>query len=436
MIVVLMVASGAAWESAALTALTGRRGVVVLKRCVDIDDLLASASAGQADVAVLGLDSPGLDRTAVDHLRKHGVRPVAVVAADMLEPGRARGSRIGIHALVADDRLATLAEVVASPDTGPDTGRDPGPDPGPDPSPTGNPSQLPAVPVPEPGHTGRVIVVWGPAGAPGRTTVASAIAGELARRRRRTVLVDADPYGGTVAQQLGVVDEVSGLLAAARLAGSGELEARFTSVQRGVDGCLSVITGLPRPDRYVEVRSGTLGHLLEIARGQADVVVDTGFSLEEDPAQEYATRPGRNQLTLDAIAAADELVVVGSADPMGLSRLARGLVDLRELAGGLAGGLATRVVATRVVATRVVVNRMRPTLGWAEKDIAGMVEGFARPTAVHFLPEDRVAVDRALVAGRMLVETGESALTRAVRAVVDALPPGPNVRGAQEANSR
>jgi MinD-like ATPase involved in chromosome partitioning or flagellar assembly len=416
MTVVLMVASGAAWESAALTALTGRRGVVVLKRCVDIDDLLASASAGQADVAVVGLDSPGLDRTAVDHLRKHGVRPVAVVAADMLEPGRARSSRIGIHALVADDRLATLAEVVTSPDTSPDTSPATGP------TATGSPSQLPAVPVPAPGHTGRVIVVWGPAGAPGRTTVASAIAGELARRRQRTVLVDADPYGGTVAQQLGVVDEVSGLLAAARLAGSGELEARFTAVQRGVDGFLSVITGLPRADRYVEVRSGTLGHLLEIARSQADVVVDTGFSLEEDPAQEYAARPGRNQLTLDAIAAADELVVVGSADPMGLSRLARGLVDLRELAGGLA--------------TRVVVNRMRPTLGWAEKDIAGMVEGFARPTGLHFLPEDRVAVDRALVAGRMLVETGESALTRAVGAVVDALPPSPGVRGAQEANSR
>ncbi len=49
-----------------------------------------------------------------------------------------------------------------------------------------------------------------------------------------------------------------------------------------------------------------------------------------------------------------------------------------------------------------------------------MVSGFARTSGLHFLPEDRVAVDRALVSGRMLVETGESALSRAISGVVDA----------------
>jgi hypothetical protein len=73
----------------------------------------------------------------------------------------------------------------------------------------------------------------------------------------------------------------------------------------------------------------------------------------------------------------------------------------------------------------VVVNRMRPTLGWSEKDIAAMVSGFARTSGLHFLPDDRAAVDRALVSGRMLVETGESALTRAVAGVVDALDSQP-----------
>ena len=93
---------------------------------------------------------------------------------------------------------------------------------------------------------------------------------------------------------------------------------------------------------------------------------------------------------------ADEVVVVGNADPVGLSRLARGLVELRDLTGG--------------APVRVVVNRMRPTLGWSEKDIAGMVEGFTRLTGLHFLPDDRAAVDRALVAGRTVVESGDSAL--------------------------
>ena len=47
---------------------------------------------------------------------------------------------------------------------------------------------------------------------------------------------------------------------------------------------------------------------------------------------QIGARPGRNQMTLGALEAADEVVVVGAADPVGLSRLARGLVELREVA--------------------------------------------------------------------------------------------------------
>jgi MinD-like ATPase involved in chromosome partitioning or flagellar assembly len=114
-------------------------------------------------------------------------------------------------------------------------------------------------------------------------------------------------------------------------------------------------------------------------------------------------------MTLGAVEVADEVVVVGNADPVGLSRLARGLVELRDLTGG--------------APVRVVVNRMRPTLGWSDKDIAGMVEGFTRLTGLHFLPDDRAAVDHALVAGRTVVESGDSALGRAISGVVDELLP-------------
>jgi hypothetical protein len=77
---------------------------------------------------------------------------------------------------------------------------------------------------------------------------------------------------------------------------------------------------------------------------------------------------------------------------------------------------------------------MRPTLGWAEPDIAGMLRGAAPVATIHFLPDDRVAVDRALVAGRSLAEIGDSAVGRAVAAVATAvLSP---VQAAQAANSR
>jgi MinD-like ATPase involved in chromosome partitioning or flagellar assembly len=398
MIVVLVVASGATWESPALNHLGSHRDIVVLKRCVDVDDLLASATAGQADVAVLGLDAPGLDAAAVDHLRRYAVRPVAVVGADSLDSGQLRASRIGITSLVADDDLAGLPAAVLAPEAPPVA-----------------PEALLADPVVTgpPPVAGRVVAVWGAGGAPGRSTVAAGIAAELARRRCRTILVDADPYGGTLAQQLGILDEVSGLLAAARLASGGLLAERFATVQRAVDAHLSVVTGLPRADRWVELRQGSVEHLLEVAREHGQVVVDTGFSLEDDPGRDYGARPARNQLTLGALEAADEVLVVGAADPVGLSRLARGLVELREVTAG--------------APVRVVVNRMRPTLGWTEKDIAGMVGGFTRLSGLHFLPDDRAAVDRALVTGRTLVESGDSPLTRALATLVDALAPGPPI---------
>jgi MinD-like ATPase involved in chromosome partitioning or flagellar assembly len=393
-VIVLVVASGAAWESPALQLLAGRPDVVVLKRCVDVDDVMAAATAGQADVAVLGLDAPGLDVAATDHLRKHGVRPVAIVPRGTSpEAGRLRAARVGIATLVDEDALDGLPDAVTAVE---------------EPTAVAEAVEPPgglAAPV----TRGRVVVVWGPGGAPGRTTLAAGLAAELARRGQRTVLVDADPYGGAVAQQLGIMDEVSGLLAAARLATGGELAERFASVQRAVDGHLTVVTGLPRADRWVEIRAGVLEHLLEVARDHGQVVVDTGFSLEEDPGSDLGSRPGRNQMTRGALEVADDVVVVGNADPVGLSRLARALVELRDLTGG--------------APVRVVVNRMRPTLGWSEKDIAGMVAGFTRLTGLHFLPDDRTTVDRALVAGRTLPEQGDSQLARAVAAVVDALAP-------------
>ncbi|MDZ5622878.1 hypothetical protein SFC88_18710 [Nocardioides sp. HM23] len=393
MIVTLLVSTGGAWESRALATLTEHPGVVVLKRCVDIDDLLATASAGQAQVAVLGAELSGLDGTVVDQLRQYGVRAVAVAPDD--DVARARAHRIGIDAVVAADRIDELADAVV---------RDPGP------ALAAAPTVAPSATPPAAGRSrlsGRVIAVWGPGGAPGRTTLATALAAELARRRLTTVLVDADPYGGAVAQQLGVLDEVSGLLSAARLVASGSIDERFATVQRRLSDHLLVITGLPRPDRWVEVRPGALAAIVARARTEAQVVIDTGFSLEQDPAADVGVRPERNGLTLESLQTADEILLVGSADPVGLARLARAVAEAHE------------VLPAPVL--RLVVNRMRPTLGWRESDVVAMLDGFGRTVGVHFLPDDQPAVDRALVAGRTLVESGESPLTKAVAGLVDAM---------------
>lgn len=391
-VAVLVAAAGAAWESSALRELTGS-GLVVLKRCVDLPDLLASAGSGQADVAVVAADLPGLDAAAITHLLRHDVRTVAVGAE-----GVRSLSRIGVVEVLPETSVDSLPDAVRRA-VAEDLVTDPEPEP-----------DLPTVDGDAMGDPGRVVVVWGPAGAPGRTTLAVTIAAELARRSRRVVLADLDPWGGSVAQHLGVLDEVSGLLAAARLVNAGELDRRrFAATRRAVGDRLEVLTGLPRPDRWIEVRDGVTTEILETAGQHADVVVDTGFALEDAEADLGRAGAGRNRMTLEALQLADDLVVVGSADPVGLTRLARGLVELTD---ARPGGVL-----------RVVVNRMRDSLGWAERDIRGMVEGFARPVSVHFLPDDRVACDRALVAGQALTETGDSALRRGISGLVDAIAP-------------
>lgn len=407
---VLVAAAGAGWESVALRGLAGS-GVVVLKRCVDLADLMASAGSGQADVAVVSTDLPGLDAAAVLHLLRHEVRTVAVG-----DEGVTSLTRIGVVEVLPAAEVDRLTDVVRRALVE-ELVPDPEPDPG-------------LATASAGGVRGRVLAVWGPAGAPGRTTVAVGVAAELARRRTsgngRVVLADLDPFGGAVAQHLGVLDEVSGLLAAARLANAGELdERRFAATRRVVSGRLEVLSGLPRPDRWVEVRDGVVAEILDLAARTADVVVDTGFSLEDTATDFGRPGAGRNRMTLESVSGADEVLVVGSADPVGLSRLARGLVELGDVRPG--------------GATRVVVNRMRDSLGWSERDISGMVEGFVRPLGIHFLPDDQVACDRALVAGQALTETGDSPLRRAVADVVDAAFPdslvGP-VRGGVRARRR
>src|ERR1700749_3738409 len=93
-VAVLIAAGGEGWEAAALRLLDGE-GTVVLKRCVDLTDLMASAATGQADVAFVSGELVGLDADAVMQLLREDVRCVAVGgSADAL-------ARIGVVAVVA-----------------------------------------------------------------------------------------------------------------------------------------------------------------------------------------------------------------------------------------------------------------------------------------------------------------------------------------------
>jgi MinD-like ATPase involved in chromosome partitioning or flagellar assembly len=410
-VAVLLAADASSWEQAALAAVAGAGpSLVLVKRCLDLEDLLGSAASGTAHVAVVADGLSGLDADSMAALGRHGVRTVVVID-DSRRTGnpeesiglRARLLRMGAARVLDAAAAATLAEHVreaAAAQPGP-AGAGVADDPLAE---AGLEELAPAVE-----RHGRLLAVWGATGAPGRTTVALAVAAEAAARGLHVTLLDADPYGGAAGQHLAVLEEVSGLLATTRLANTGQLDSdRLAQLAREVTPGLRLVSGLPRPDRWTEVRPQAFATLLSTARSLDDlVVVDTGFGLPSTATDPFSTAPGRDDTTLAALMEADVVLVVASADPVGLTRLARSLRELDEL--GPDG------------AVHVVVNRMRPSLGWSEREVADLVSRVLPGAALSFLPDDRAAADRALVAGRTLVECGDSALRRAVAALVDSL---------------
>jgi len=384
----LIAAAHAPWEPDVLAALAAER-MIVLRRCVDVVDLLGAAAAGAADVAIVSADLDGLDAESVRALRAADVRVVAVTrtAAE-----RERMTRLGVPTSESSSVIPAVEAALTTAQTSP------------------APPRVDEATGADEEHAGRIVAVWGSAGAPGRSTVAAALAGERAADGRRVLLCDVDPYAGTLAQSLGILDETSGLLALARALNEGLFDARALAASlRSVPPGIEVLTGLPRPERWVELRTGVVEAVATLGASFADVVLDCGFGLGDDGA------PGPARVTAEALSCADHLVVVGSAEPTGLSRLARVLVEVGE-----------RVIGSSGVPMTVVVNRMRASLGWRLDDVAGMVADVAPGAALFFWPYERAALDRASLRGVALPELGETPLRDCAREmlprVFDAAP--------------
>jgi Flp pilus assembly CpaE family ATPase len=464
----VLTALGNAWESRIATLLGRSREVRIVQRCADLADLLATAAAGLGSVALVSADLRGLDLSAVARLREAGVDVVGVsTSADHEEDEAAerRLRQLGIvRVLRGDADLATFEAVLGQHDGRgqrwpADGTRAPGPTAG-DLDDTSadaiagdrNPdadraldAELDAVlaqqggarlapsagqdtprredagaPTAVAAEPGRIVAVWGPTGAPGRTTVAVTLASELAVLGVPTVLVDADTYGGSVAQALSFLDEAPGIAAATRAADQGTLDLVMLARLSPLAGPgLRVLTGIPKADRWTEVRAPALERVLTLARrlGQV-VVVDCGFNLEDDEELSYDTMaPRRNAATLTTLSLADELVAVGGCDPVSLQRLVRGLQELET------------VPSPRPV---VVVNRVRAgAVGpRPEAVVSAALSRFAGVDDLLFVPDDPAALDAALLEGRSLAECApQSPVRAAVRALATrvarvSLPPG------------
>jgi Flp pilus assembly CpaE family ATPase len=130
-------------------------------------------------------------------------------------------------------------------------------------------------------------------------------------------------------------------------------------------------------------------------------VVDVGFCIETDEEISFdSLAPRRNGATLATLEEADEIIVVGTADPVGLTRLIRAIHEVRAVVPS--------------VNLRVVVNRIRSgSLGSSPADAVG--EALGQYTGIQpaaLLPYDLSAVDAAMSRGRSLAEAAKSSKLR------------------------
>lgn len=373
---VVLIVRGAR-EAALAAALDGHPDLTVVRRCADLTEGVAAVEAGHGSVVVLS-EQPDLDREIVARLSAAGA---VVVGAPATVDAREHLEALGTDEVIppGGDAVDVAAAVLAALDRG---------------------SPLPPVPPvpPDRGRRGAVVAVWGPAGAPGRTTVAVNLAAELAAVGADTLCVDVDTYGGAVSHALGLLDEAPGIAALARASRNGVLDddvVRRYALEAAPR--LRVLGGLGRPERWPELSRAALDPVWPVLRRHAEAtVVDCGFSCEEDERLSYDTRaPQRNAATLSALAEADVLIVVGRAEPLGIQRLVHALSSLDD--SGAAAG------ARRLV----VVNRVRASVGGRNpaQAVADALRRFSGIPEVWPVPDDPRACDAATIAGRTLRET-------------------------------
>ena len=381
-----------------LVAAAVSAGIQVVRRPVDAADLLAAAVLEPTTAVVVGVDLPRISLDVIARLEPAQRRVIGIWDAQGQD---AEFKALGVQTVLdctvdPANVIAQLMSLLA-----------PRAEVAPDPSAPRDTDLWEEI---TPAGPGRLIAVWGPAGAPGRSTIAIELSAELARKRLRICTVDADTHAPALAMRLGVLDDVSGLIVACRHADNGSLATRsLLSTTRLIDDRWYLLTGLGRSERWPDLRPAALERLWTICCKTFDAtVVDIGSCLETSPAQAL---PGlaveRNAAALSALTRADGVLVVARPDALSVARLISGLPHVCELAGDS----PIRVVMTHVERRDRRPARFRELLRRA---------GFDLP--LHEVALDARSFSRALDRGTTMRQVAPTSRSRrGIRELGDAL---------------
>ena len=183
-------------------------------------------------------------------------------------------------------------------------------------------------------HEGQVLAIWGPYGAPGRTTATLAVAKLMAATGKSVCVIDADTSGPSMTLLFSVIEDASGIVVACRYAQRGSLRKEsLLTVVRNVAAGIGVIGGVSHPDRWEELHPHSFREVLNLCRSTFDYTcVDLGAGLDPIGSDPESFELQRFSAASTALREADAVLAVGLATPLGLSRLLTSLGLVMSLA--------------------------------------------------------------------------------------------------------
>ncbi|PID97709.1 MAG: hypothetical protein CSA82_02810 [Actinobacteria bacterium] len=395
----------------------------VVRRCADLAEVEAAAQSGIARIAVVGGEDPDLDAHVIETLGEYGMK-VVVLSPDLLSaldqqpsssaphsiPFMAMGASAVVDAGDIDGIVNAVLAIIQRTYTS-----------------TPNKSEQSVdefsqiihgtrdtqvtrltldTPAPEPLSRGRVIAVWGPPGAPGRSTTAINLAAALGKKNR-VLLLDADTANPSVAHMLGQAVDASALAALTRRVARGMLtpsDIHRASIDISHEG-FSLLTGLSVPQRWKEVAPTAMNAIISTARSCADYVIVDLASGSLDPVDESRrAAPSRDELTATVIRGCDGLAIVARGDAVGLHRLSVALDWCEELQADVPRYFAVNSVCAASAGPRPI------------NAVAAALSTVIPGESVTVIPRDD-GVSSALLAGRSVVSADPK--NAAARAFVD-----------------
>lgn len=385
---------------AGLITLANAGGIEIGRRCTDAPELLSVCAVVPGTHVLVGAQLPRMSSEIFAILTQQ-VASVVVIAFDDHQEALARSWNAG-RILRADhagfDLVSELRQNFAASIGVQDTNKQRYTD-----------------------KAGQVSACWGPPGSHGRTTFAIGLAESLGKRGARVLLIDADTTAASIALTLGIDEDVSGIVVAARYAEANALDSRsFANCVRVIAPNFWVMTGLSDPSRWPEVRGGAMEKIIDRARELFDhVVIDLGAGLDERDGElginlAPTLIPRRTVVTTTVLESADQVFMVTRADAVGAQRLANAYSTHSSLFAS-----ARRCVVVNMV-HKADVHQI-------QKEFGAICAALDPDLDVRYLPTDTIAPDMVKKASTLGELNTRGALVKAIGECA-----GASLRGRQD----